>query len=943
MNDGDNAVRLQKFFMDFIDKAGEAKQYVVESRDGEGLREVELPFHLNRFDADEITVRLFSKLESFEEITDFEFFKYLILGDKYEGEDRDEFERKKNDSPLYRNLAKDYFKQANDTDQDFPDMNYSDITEKDMFGYPAISAANLSSDEGGIWAWHGFRKFEIKIRGFEDDNSSDLEQKINLYWNQIDSSEIDPIFEERIISFKKDFLSKDKKYIAYIDTNNLGEAITDDVESKHPMFAGRFEIHNIYTDIKMVYTFPIVLCVHDTRLKKGKNDLLDVNAVSIDFGTSSTCAAIRSKGKNRLLTLSGIHKRVNNDDNAYENPTNLMIYRWDEIYDQWRKENENCPFFLTTRREIDPSDHDYNEKEAQYDSGYTVGYQLSEMEADKIARNKMQAILTQLKSVPQLIKEGKEIKFTPFKGRNRMPVIVTDSIDENTIKKFNPVAFYGYLLSRAINNPANNRFYRTYQITYPVKFDKDVRENIRRSLEYGIKRALPASIREALDRNKKPIVNVSMNYPESIACVGSIVGRQLTITDDDQRAKLFAVYDLGGGTVDFAYGMFRPSLDDDEFDVADQFIEIFGVEGETNAGGEILIHRLAYKIYLDNRELMESERIKFVIPPEELNPEGFEGLLSPRGDYISDANVNILKEILARPLFVYPDEIGAHLTDIFPKGVEVTGYAPDAESFILPLLIDEDGNSKENFTVEVTGVDEFLEEKLAVTVNAFKDRMEKIFADNIEHMRAAGINDFNIDDVYIFLGGNASKQHYVRETMERLFPANNERGHIQRIGEGSEVEGESNEYRINEKTAVAFGQLNIGSYGYTARMTITDDESEDGTPPFLYNVGYIDPGSGKFVLVIGKGSKREWKKANRILASELTTNLYYTDNMTCDEKTLRPLAEDISEFVDEGARGKRTLFIRINKENSIEFRIGGVKDMPDEDEELDEDMVLQLK
>ena len=142
-------------------------------------------------------------------------------------------------------------------------------------------------------------------------------------------------------------------------------------------------------------------------------------------------------------------------------------------------------------------------------------------------------------------------------------------------------------------------------MTYPVKFDKAVRENIRRSLEYGIKRALPSTVRDAVDRNKKPIVTVSMNYPESIACVGSVVGRQLVITDDDKRAKLFAVYDLGGGTVDFAYGMFRPSLDDEEFDVADQFIEIFGVEGENNAGGEILIHRLAYKIYLSRQSAVD--------------------------------------------------------------------------------------------------------------------------------------------------------------------------------------------------------------------------------------------------------------------------------------------------------------------------------------------------
>ena len=940
MAESEGNVRLQKFFMDYVDKAGESKQYVVESRDGEGLSEINLPFNFNRLKIDELTVRLYSKLESFEETTDLEFFKFLVFGDRYEGEDIDEFERIRDDSPLYRNLGRNYFKQASDENRDFPDMTYSDITEKDMFGYPAISSSNLCSNEGGIWSMHGFRKFEIKLKDMVDDTSSDLEQKINLYWDHIDSTEIPSVFEDRIVAVKQEGNSEFKTYIAYINTNNLGNAIIEnDIASKTPLFAGRFEIHNVYTDIKVVYTFPIMVCVHDTRPVKGNNPLLEKTMVSIDFGTSSTCAAIRSKGKNRLLTLSGIHKRVSDEDNAYENPTNLMVYRWDEIYEQWRSENENCPFFLTTKT----GDVFFNEREAQYDSGYTVEDELAlrDMEDEKIARNKMQAILTQLKKIPQFLKEGKEIKFTPFKGRNRVPITVTDSIEDNGNQKFNPIAFYGYLLSRAINNPANTKFYSRYKITYPVKFDNAVRENIRRSLEYGIKHALPSGIRNAVDRKGKPLVSVELNYPESVACVGAIIGRQLFISDEDNSAKLFAIYDLGGGTVDFAYGMFRPALTDEEQELADQVIEIFGVEGENDAGGEILIHKLAYKIYLDNKDVMEGERIKFVIPPDEYNPKGFEGLLSPRGDYIADGNVNMLKENLARLLFVCKDDIDNHLTEI-PALAEI---AVDATHVKQPLLIDELGTAKENLILEVTGIDDFLKDKLSKTVQAFKDRLEEIFTDakNLEYMKAAGIDHFNVDDVYIFLGGNASKQRYVRETMNELFAENEKRAHIERIGEGSEVEGESDEYRINEKTAVAFGQLNIGNYVYLPRMMITEDESEDGLPPFLYNVGYKNPGDNKFVLVIGKGSKREWKRANKIVRSSMTTNLYYTTNMTCDEDTLIPLTEDVSEFVDEDDRRKNTLYIRINKENSIEYRIGGMNDMPDDDEELDEDMVLQLK
>ena len=334
---------------------------------------------------------------------------------------------------------------------------------------------------------------------------------------------------------------------------------------------------------------------------------------------------------------------------------------------------------------------------------------------------------------------------------------------------------------------------------------------------------------------------------------------------------------------------------------------------------------------------MENERIKFVMPPGELSPQGFEGLLSPRGDYIADSNVNILKENLARPMFIDESLIDGRVTEVF------TESASDAEHVKLPLLIDENGESKDDIDVKVSGIDDFLENNISKTVEAFKERMGKIFENNIEHIKNAGVNDFNIDDVYIFLGGNASKQHFVREKMDELFPVNNEKGHIQRIGEGLNDENLDRAFFINEKTSVAFGQLNIGNYVYIPRMIISEDEEEEGMPPFLYNVGYKNPGDDTFVLVIEKGSKREWKRANRIDIQSLTTNLYYTTSMTCEENSLIPLAEDVSEFVDEDDRKKRTLYIRINKENSIEFRIDTLKDTPDEDEELDEDMVLQLK
>lgn len=60
--------------------------------------------------------------------------------------------------------------------------------------------------------------------------------------------------------------------------------------------------------------------------------------VSIDFGTSSSCVAVEGENGIELLTLSAT-ETGRDDINIYENPTCVMIYRWKEIYKQWKKEN----------------------------------------------------------------------------------------------------------------------------------------------------------------------------------------------------------------------------------------------------------------------------------------------------------------------------------------------------------------------------------------------------------------------------------------------------------------------------------------------------------------------------------------------------------------------------------------------------------------------------
>ena len=913
MSKTNNFECLQKVFIEFVDKEnGYLLQYEQSSTNGEGLRHVNFPFDVSKFAPDKIKMKLFATDRQDEEIKDYAYISYLV--NRYDNSENIDYENTIDSSIVLRGLSKDYFRVEENLK--FPKITYADVTERDLFGYEAIPDTDLRADNKGIWGDCGFRKIEISFENWEFSKlcNSDIKKKVSLYWNEMDKIPLENIFEEEIR-----YDNKSKKFIVYIDTNKLADAIEEyESESQHPKFTGRFEIHLSYNSEKTVYGFPIDIVVKNTRVSEnGKNPFLKDGIVSIDFGTSSTCAAIKSEGKKRLLTLSGINKIRESEDNAYENPTNLMIYNWREVFRQWDRTNKNCPFFVTKSEDVDVL-------QADYDSGYTVQdeYKL----VDEIdGRRRMQAILMQLKMIPYLIADNIETKFVPYDDEKRSPIIVVDNVESEDGLHFDPIAFYGYLLGRAINEPQNGELYRKYQITYPSKFNAEIREKIRASLEYGIKRALPLGIRDAKDSKGKPIVSVTMDFSEPEACVGAVIGRQLKL--DGKNAKLFAVYDLGGGTMDFAFGMLRKA-DDEELDEAEETLQFLGIDGDEKIGGEKLIHQLAYNIYINNKDKVRNNNIKFVIPKGELEPDGFEGLLSD-GDEIANTNLNIIKEKLARPLFKYTDEVD-DLQKIFEGNVSGDDKITSASTYSLKLRNSK--NEEVEVDLKVTDIDEFLSNKIENTINAFRISMNDIFKRNIEELKKHGINEFNQDDVEIFLGGHASKQHFVTEKLKEYFPKNR----IQRIGEGQNDENLSSQYAVNEKTAVAFGQLRLGEL----ELKVMRTGNNESRPPFMFNVGYID-NTDEFKCVISKNENdTAWKMANRVNKINEMINLYYTTSPNCERNSLKPLEYNVSEFMEDK---KLTLYIRIADERSIEFRLGVRNEFPDNETERNDNMIIRLK
>ena len=921
MSSTENEVRrIMKVQLRFKAKSGEENVYEQEGLQSKPLEKIMIPFSLNAFnEPEEFQFVVWESQVSQETISDYDYFKFIVKNEGYSEDKEKEYQMQKRNS-IFAALPEEYFEFPKNDFTDFPKMNYYDITEQEMFGYERIPANTLISENVGLWADSGLRKLEIEIKGLDEQLhgageerkvGSDEKIKAAFYWDRIEGEDIPQHFEEKIR-----YNEATHAYYVFLNTNKYG-ALMQNQNTVYCKFKGRFTLHVSRRDYKYVYSYPVEICFYKTDLnEKGKNKLIDNNPVSIDFGTSSTCAAVKAEGRAKLFTLSGdgkLERDADNKavDNKYENPTNVLIYNWDELYKQWSQDNHNMPYFVTKSDSVDVDC-------ADYDSGYTVQDVFQEVDEED-GRRKMRAILTQLKMIPYLLQRDVEKKVYPYKGET--VIKITDSIDEESENKFNPIAFYGYLLGRAINNPIGHKIYTKYNITCPVKFDDEVKEKIRTSLEYGLMRALPKNIRKGVNQKGKSIVSVKMENSEPVACIGAFVGKQLKL--DANAAEKFAVYDLGGGTMDFVYGVFREARDEDNVE-QDAVIEILGLGGDSSIGGEKLIHKLAYKIYKDSRKNIEDNRIPFALPDGELKPDGFEGLIRENygADDIADANVNILKEKLAAKLFKYSGE------DINMKEMFAEGEGKDAHH--VEFTLKDVNNEEVSVVLTVDGIDDFLEEKIKETVVNFAQEMDAAFSKEFG-------GDYHRKDVHIFLAGNASKQKYVSEIMEEeeFF----KEADIQRIGKiAGEEDGLSAEYKINEKTAVAFGQLNLSSYHIDDnRIRINAD-----LPPFQFHVGYRDSKNDEFVCVIAKNAtSQDWVMANPIDTDNECTQLEYTGSSVEQRDSFNPLQHEIADYDEDD--GKSRLYLRINSEDTLEYRLGTKKEGPQNDEAVDESKLIKLK
>ena len=315
-----------------------------------------------------------------------------------------------------------------------------------------------------------------------------------------------------------------------------------------------------------------------------KKDINQGGIVAIDFGTKSTVVVYQKDSENILpMRISGekLNREVRNTD--YENPTVIEF------------------------RDIDKFLKDYNAKVGRPETkwqditiSHTAFGNLTEVSSeyfDSIISDIKQWTASKNQKIILVDRKEKEILLSPYLELN-----------EKSKDYLDPVELYAYYIGSYINNMING-IYLEYYLSFPVTYEKAIRERILKSFEKGIQKSLPIEIQGNKDLMKKFRVRHGANEPAAFAvCALS----KLEIEPKTEEDKVYyGVFDFGGGTTDFDFGIWKYSEEEDLYDYE---LEHFGAGGERYLGGENILKELAYKVFTDNSSNLRKNQIQYTRP-----------------------------------------------------------------------------------------------------------------------------------------------------------------------------------------------------------------------------------------------------------------------------------------------------------------------------------------
>lgn len=258
------------------------------------------------------------------------------------------------------------------------------------------------------------------------------------------------------------------------------------------------------------------------------------------------------------------------------------------------------------------------------------------------------------------------------------------AFDDISKGEFNPLEYYAYYLGSYINHMLQPKhIFMKYILSFPVMYERNIRERMLRSFSEGLKKSLPTALLSNEEAMKKFQVVEGTTEPAAYA-VTALEGYGF-LNGNDEQDIYYSVFDFGGGTTDFDFGVLKPAEGDD-LDFYDYVLTHFGANGDRTLGGENILKLLAFHVFKANQNKLLKPRensnvkIPFTFAAEKMDFAGSEGLV--RHSQEADLNMHNLINKL-RPIWENPDgeeaqkifESGKIDTKVFDdSGAEITNF-----------------------------------------------------------------------------------------------------------------------------------------------------------------------------------------------------------------------------------------------------------------------------
>ena len=539
------------------------------------------------------------------------------------------------------------------------------------------------------------------------------------------------------------------------------------------------------------------------RKAYGRDAHLDIKyggIVGIDFGTKSTVVVFQDdSNKTFPMRISGNTLNKGVQDSDYENPTVIEFKNLEKFMREYT-EIEGRPF--TKWEDVTVSHTAFqnliNGTSGDFNSAISDLKQWAGTKDEKIVIRD---------------KKGLEKVFPAYLD-----------LDEDEV---DPIELYAYYIGSYINNMVNG-IYLEYLLSFPVTYEKKIRDKILNSFKRGIKKSFPEAILDDEKVMERFKVIHGANEPAAYATCAL---QEYDFEPDEGEKVYYGVFDFGGGTADFDFGIWELSEDERSYDYT---LTHFGAGGDRYLGGENILKELAYDVLKDNQDTLRALNISFARPVWCERFIGDEGLI----DNSPEAKLNI-KMLMEKLRAVW----------------EKTDEASNIDGKMKIALYKKNGELVSGIEIEVDKdkIEAIIENKIDRGVENFFIAMKKVLGNE------------TVDKVNILLAGNSCKHPKVMELFNKrvtdsglnieIFPALGTSQAYAKLKErGIEVD-ENDKTKPTGKTGVAYGIIDSRIGGRIEVKNKDENNNINNEINFKYYVGY--EGRKKLKVILTPQSEYE--------------------------------------------------------------------------------------